>query len=65
MVDIPEDFDEELYCSLNPDVAAEVEAGLTTASLHWTHFGYKESRAIRRPQLTSELGGGGLFTIYI
>lgn len=43
----PADFDSDRYLALNPDVAAAVEQGQTSAVEHFRHWGAKEGRRYR------------------
>ena len=42
------DFDEDLYLAANPDVAAVVSSGETTAYAHYRDFGHREEQAGQR-----------------
>ncbi|MBE9040942.1 hypothetical protein IQ235_09135, partial [Oscillatoriales cyanobacterium LEGE 11467] len=41
-------FEEQEYLELNPDVAAAVSAGVTTATEHFTKYGFREERQFSR-----------------
>lgn len=44
-VNLPENFDPEMYLELNPDVAEQVQGDLYKASLHFLFYGEQENRS--------------------
>ncbi len=56
-IPIPRDlFDDAIYLARNPDVAAEVEAGLTTAFEHYLTRGHEDELAGRRQRSLPQRG---------
>src|SRR5262249_20687152 len=47
---LPEDFDEDLYFQLNPDLFQALEAGIIrSGAAHWIQAGSAEGRPYQRP----------------
>jgi GT2 family glycosyltransferase/glycosyltransferase involved in cell wall biosynthesis len=48
-------FDEDLYLALNPDLAAELQAGtISSGRAHWLHIGAEQERAGLRPSIVHD-----------
>jgi len=58
-MNIPEDFDEEYYLIMNPDVKLAISNGdFKSGKEHFLKFGHKENRSIHLPKISNILGNG-------